>query len=279
MAETSSGGGNSSGYWGQDNNGDWVWIENTPSPPPATPGWSDAGGAGNQDPYNPWGVGGGWSGAGDFGGDPGGTPGAIPTSARTAAQSIYDALRWQEEQRSRIAANASSRAYGNALESANKSTTGGGGGQQGGGGGGGWSPPVVDPYAWMGDFGGPAIFKAYLRSAGERLQDYYTRFGGDPLKTLVNKYQEIKGMAPTAELRSMMVGALGWGNEVDPNTLEPVSVMPDSPLLQSLAKSGGNYAGLDKNRGVRYMGTRPWTDITRDFKQFAAPGAAIWPPT
>jgi hypothetical protein len=272
MAETNDGGGNGSGHWGQDSNGDWVWIENTAPPPPeqfgpappmtpidwTDPYWTSPGG-GYNNPGNPEGIAGG----------PWGKDWSDPY-AGTSQGAGWNFMRNQ---------------YNAAGVGAGGTGPGPGGGNgnpnpgPGGGGGGGWSPPVVDPYAWMGDFGGPAIFKAYLRSAGERLQDYYTRFGGDPLKTLVNKYQEIKGMAPTAELRSMMVGALGWGNEVDPNTLEPVSVMPDSPLLQSLAKSGGNYAGLDKNRGVRYMGTRPWTDITRDFKQFAAPGAAIWPPT
>ena len=82
---------------------------------------------------------------------------------------------------------------------------GGGGGGWGGGGGGG--PAPVDPYAWMADFGGPAIFKAFLRTPGERVQDYYKRHGGDPLKTIL-EVPGNQGYAPTTELRSMMVGAL-----------------------------------------------------------------------
>jgi hypothetical protein len=130
----------------------------------------------------------------------------------------------------------------------------------------------------MADFGGPDVFKAYLRNAGERIQDYYTRLAGDPLKTLVNKYQTIKGMAPTTELRNMMVGALGWGGVIDPNTLEPVAIGPNSELLQGIAKTGGNYNSYNKNTGLRMVGTRPWTDISRDFKQWSVPGAAVWPP-
>ncbi len=167
-------------------------------------------------------------------------------------------------------------------------TTGGGGGTPApsptGDGGGGWGnggggPAPVDPYAWMADFGGPAIFKAFLRTPGERVTDYYKRHGGDPLKTILAKYQEIKGYAPTTELRSMMVGALGWGGVIDPNTLEPISQMPTSPLLENLAKTGGNYASYNKGTGLRYVGTRPWTEITRGFQDYSPVGAATWPPT
>jgi hypothetical protein len=177
--------------------------------------------------------------------------------------------------------------YGGALSSninsfPNKTTAGGATGGNptpGGGGGGGGGGGTPDPYAWMADFGGPAIFKAFLRNPGEKVTDYYNRHGGDPLKTILAKYQEIKGMAPTTELRQMMVGALGWGGVIDPNTLEPVSVAPNSAILDNLAKTGGNYNSYNKGSGLRMVGTRPWTEVAGGFANYAAPGAAIWPPT
>ncbi len=151
-------------------------------------------------------------------------------------------------------------------------------GNRGGGGGGGDTPVPVDPYAWMADFGGAAIFKAFLRNAGEKLQDYYTRLGGDPLKTLVNKYQELKGYSPSQTLKSMMISALGWEGGIDPVTLQPIANMPTNPMLENLAKTGGNYSGYNKNLGVRVVGTRPWYEVTKGWQEYSPVAAASWPP-
>ena len=171
----------------------------------------------------------------------------------------------------------------------NTPTDGGGGGgtqqqqrQQGGGGGGGgggWTPPPPpDPYAWMDKFGGKAVFSRFMRSAGENMQKYYARHGGDPVKTVINKFQELQGYAPDSIMKNLAIGALGLGGVIDPDTLDPIYNMPESSYLSRLMKSGPSAAGLTRQRlgGIRTLKGNDWWSMSNALKPWAPEQAASW---
>ena len=147
-----------------------------------------------------------------------------------------------------------------------------------GGGGGGGAP---DPYAWMAKFGGKDFVKLFLKKPGERLKDYYARMGGDPVKTLIAKYQEIEGMDPDMNMRTLAIGALGLTGIIDPTTLEEVFSMPQSEYLGSLMKAGPSLANFSRGKmggGLRTLKGKDWWSMRESMKTWAPTGAAA-PPT
>jgi hypothetical protein len=110
-----------------------------------------------------------------------------------------------------------------------------------------------------------------VRQPGESLKNYYERLGGDPVKTLMNKYTEMKGYAPGSEQRQQAIQALGLFGIIDPETLEERFSMPDSDYLGNVMKSGASTAGLTRNKlgGVRTMHGNDWWNMSRALKTWA----------
>ena len=144
-----------------------------------------------------------------------------------------------------------------------------------------WCPP--DPYAWMEKFGGKAFITPFLKQPGERLKDYYARMGGDPVKTLLQKYQEINGFDADMNMRAMAIGALGLTGIIDPQSLEEVFSMPQSDYLSNLMKAGPSMAGLTRSKGfgggLRTMKGNDWWCMTNALKNWAPTAAAPTPTT
>lgn len=157
-------------------------------------------------------------------------------------------------------------------------TPGGPGGNTGGGGGGGGGYVAPDPLAWMDKFGGKAIFKAMQRLAGEKMQGYYSRLRGDPVKTVINKFQELQGYSPDTTLRTLALGALGVGGVIDPDSLEPIFNMPDSNYLNRLAAGGKSLAGLTRQKlgGVRTLHGNDWWSMNQALKPWAPTESASY---
>jgi hypothetical protein len=138
----------------------------------------------------------------------------------------------------------------------------------------------------MAKFGGKDFVKLFLKKPGETLANYYSRMGGDPVKTLIAKYQELEGMDPDMNMRAMAIGALGLTGIIDPTTLEEVFSMPQSDYLSNLMKAGPTQAGLTRFKtpqagnagGLRTLKGNDWWSMGNALKTWA-PVEAAKPPT
>ena len=130
----------------------------------------------------------------------------------------------------------------------------------------------------MNKFGGKNIFKALQRQAGERMQAYYARLRGDPVKTVINKFQELQGYSPDTTLRTLALGALGVGGVIDPDSLEPIFNMPDSNYLNRLQAGGKSLAGLTRQKlgGVRTLHSNDWWSMNNALRPWAPTESAAY---
>jgi hypothetical protein len=133
----------------------------------------------------------------------------------------------------------------------------------------------------MAKFGGKDIFTRMMRQAGEKMQMYYSRHGGDPVKTVINKFQELQGYAPDTMMKTLAIGALGLGGVIDPDSLNPIFDMPDSNYLNRLQAGGKSLAGLTRQKlgGIRTLKSNDWWSMHNALRPWAPTEQATYTPT